>query len=48
MDRPPGPPRAVHRILGPHVADLADLEIIETLQLTEAITYRHLGRRTGS
>ena len=43
-------PRAVHRILrvARTVADLAGLEVIETPQLTEAITYRRLGRKTGS
>jgi magnesium chelatase family protein len=43
-------PRAAHRILrvARTVADLAGLEIIETPQLTEAITYRRLGRKTGS
>jgi predicted ATPase with chaperone activity len=43
-------PRAVHRILrvARTVADLAGLEVIETPQLTEAITYRRLGRKPGS
>jgi magnesium chelatase family protein len=43
-------PRAVHRILrvARTVADLAGLEVIGTPQLTEAITYRRLGRKTGS
>jgi magnesium chelatase family protein len=43
-------PRAVHRILrvARTVADLAGLEVIGTPQLTEAITYRRLGHKTGS
>jgi magnesium chelatase family protein len=43
-------PRAVHRILrvARTVADLAGLDVIGTPQLTEAITYRRLGRKTGS
>ncbi len=43
-------PRAVHRILkvARTIADLAGLEHIETPQLTEAITYRRLGNKSGS
>ncbi len=43
-------PRAVHRILkvARTIADLAGLQVIETPQLTEAITYRRLSHKTGS